>query len=139
MAVNKAVNAGLVVAAAGNTDACNVKYPAFYQEVISVGAIDEKDNIDEFSSVGKVDYCAPGVDIISTFSNGCYATMSGTSMAAPYTTGVLALMFSDIRNDLNCDGIVSADEVKKAIEKQVEDIGVEGYDKFYGSGILKAR
>jgi len=44
-----------------------------------------------FSNFGNppIDYCAPGVYIFSTYKNGGYATMSGTSMAAPHVCGLL--------------------------------------------------
>lgn len=54
--INKALNAGIkIVAAAGNTNAGDVMYPASYNGVISVGAIDKNDMIDKFSSIGKID------------------------------------------------------------------------------------
>lgn len=113
-------------------------YPAAYPGVISVGAIDKSDKLDKFSSIGKVDFCAPGVNILSTFNDGGYAIMSGTSMAAPHITGILALMLADKRNDINEDGMVSSDEVKEILPKYAEDLGVKGYDTSYGYGVLKA-
>ena len=59
--------------------------------VFTIPACDKDDKWAYFSNYGNppIDYCAPGVSILSTYNNGGLATMSGTSMAAPHACGVL--------------------------------------------------
>ncbi len=78
--------------------------PAIYEEVLSVGAVDVYQQRTSFSSMGPVtvdgsnrvkpDIMAPGGDVFSAYPGGTYEEASGTSMAGPHLTGVVALMWS---------------------------------------------
>lgn len=84
-----------IVSAAGNDGLGGINYPAMWSEVLSVGAIDKKGNVTPFSSRGwKLDVCAPGEDILSTYKNNGYATISGTSQATPFVSGLIANLIS---------------------------------------------
>lgn len=94
----------LVALAAGNeSDDANTHSPARANgaNIYTVSAMDINDYWASFSNYGNppIDYCAPGVSIFSTYKSGGYATMSGTSMAAPHVCGLLLVTGGDIATD----------------------------------------
>jgi len=91
----------LFVAGVGNDAKDNdgfPHYPSSYDlnNVIAVVATDNRDQLAEFSNYGvrSTDLAAPGVAILSTAKNNRYQMLSGSSIAAPFVSGVAGLILS---------------------------------------------
>jgi subtilisin family serine protease len=138
LAINEALARNIiVVAAAGNDGDYDVPlYPAAYDGVIAVGATDQNDHIFQSNYGSYIDVMAPGHDILSTvsLSDNSYATMSGTSMAAPLVASLIGLTLSlnpDWRNDIehviksSCDNIDNVNPSNYAGEMGAGRINVD--------------
>ena len=129
-----AVNAGMInIAAAGNDGNTSMSYPASYDSVMSVAAIDSSKNLASFSQRNaQVEIAAPGVSVRSTVLNNGYQSMSGTSMATPHVAGVAALVWS---RHSQC----SSEQIRKALTATAQDLGSAGRDNSYGHGLVQAK
>jgi thermitase len=118
----------VLVAAAGNDGNSTVNYPAGYGNVVSVAATDHNDQRASFSNANAdVEVAAPGVDVLSTYNNGGYRTLSGTSMATPHAAGVAAVI-----RHLN-PGASAAQTVSR-LGAATDDLGPAGRDPSFGFG-----
>lgn len=128
-AVLYAYNKGiLLVAASGNNGGAQVLYPARYPEVMAVGATNFTNQPSSISNYGpEVDVAAPGENIYSLWPGG-YFTQSGTSMSAPFVSGLAAILFSFTSN---------AGVVRNAIESTALDVGPVGWDLYSGAGLIQ--
>ncbi|WP_236717669.1 S8 family peptidase [Rummeliibacillus stabekisii] len=134
-AINKANEKGVVVvASAGNSGDDWVNYPAGYEGVISVGAVDSRKKLADYSSYGtSVDLVAPGDEIYSTFyeaeKKSSFQKMSGTSMASPMVAGAAALLLSKYPK-------LTPSQVEYILEQSASDLGPAGFDEKYANGLL---
>jgi len=96
--IAEAARRGIVITAAAGNDGPaenSVEYPAKYPEVIAVAAYNASRDLTSYSSRGpEVALAAPGDDILSTFPEGAYQTLSGTSMATPHASAAAALVIA---------------------------------------------
>lgn len=144
-----------VVASAGNDGpVCDsLDSPiAIYDEVLSVGALNEEGNLADFSSRGPEsilpeerrgpDIIAPGVNVISAWPGGGYAFSDGTSMAGPHVAGVVALMWSanpDLHGDIERTTEILRDTAQPYTGTQPQCfVGDQLPDPAIGFGIVDA-
>lgn len=138
-AVKRAATAGkFIVCAAGNDGPVGgVNYPARLDDTIAVGAVDRTGRICDFSSRGdEVDVCAPGQDVLSTYLNGGYAKLSGTSMATPFVAGVVALLVSKHKAAGGATPVDTPAQLIEHLHRTATDAGPQGKDPNYGYGLV---
>jgi subtilisin len=137
-AIDYAVDKGLLaVAAAGNDgpEDGSIDYPGAYVKVIAAGAIDINEAVPDWSSRGindgdyvieekEVEFGTPGVGIESTYNDGCYTYMSGTSMATPHVSGLAAKLWQG-----------NAADTRSYLQSIAKDIWEAGDDTATGFGL----
>jgi len=122
----------IVIAASGNDGSSDLFYPASYNHVISVGAVDDTNTIWSLSNHNAfVDIAAPGVGITTTAMNDQYGSSTGTSLSAPQVTGVVALMRGYLIS-------YTTDEIIDQLFFTTIDKGIIGRDDYYGYGVIDA-
>ena len=133
-ALSKADEKGVIlIAAAGNEGAeAPAAYPAAYSNVIAVTATDAEDGLYVFANRGDhVELAAPGVDVLVAAGEEGYGLQTGTSLAAAYISGSVALML-EREPDLTVQGI------KDRLARAATDLGEAGRDREFGFGLLDA-
>ena len=131
--IDAAYSAGItIVAAAGNNGDGTISYPAAFNHVLSIAATDNNDQRAWFSNANAtVDLAAPGVGITSTYKDGGYVSMTGTSMSTPHVAAVAALIRSAHPGE-------TVDQVEHALRSTAVDLGTAGRDDAFGSGRVDA-
>ena len=145
--IDRAYESGvLIVGAAGNNGTTggtedNVLYPAKYSSVIAVGAINDKQQRVSTSATGKeLELVAPGYNIYSTVplnmdfddNRDGYAYKTGTSMAVPYVTGIIALYKEQFP-------YYSNQQIRDLLTGNAKDLGMEGKDSQFGYGLVQMK
>jgi subtilisin family serine protease len=129
----------LFVAAAGNGGpGAPAGYPAAYDEVIAVTAVDSKGgNYDHANRGDYIDLAAPGVQILTSLPGGKEGFSTGTSFATPFVTAVVAAAYRDAKiGPAGRDGLFNP---KRFMLAQL--LGKEGLkkrDPILGYGLIKA-
>ncbi|MCA4897457.1 MAG: S8 family serine peptidase [Bacteroidota bacterium] len=104
------------------------EFPAGFDNVIAVGASDISDRVANFSNRGNhIDVTAPGVNIMSTFTNGGYTNQSGTSMASPHVAGVASLL-------KGFNPSLANDDIENIIRLSADDLNNPGLNDGTGPG-----
>lgn len=131
----------LVIASAGNSGDGTVSCPACDPNSISVAATNWQDKLSYYTQFGEgLDISAPGGEcysntsnescIYSSYLNGGFAMLQGTSMAAPQVTGTAAIVAS-------MTGLRGA-SLRARLESTADDLGSPGYDEQFGHGRLNS-
>lgn len=128
-AIDRAFDTGtVVVAAVGNRGpAARPLYPAAYERVIAVTAVNGSRVYRLANRGAHVDFAAPGVDVLHADREAGYRSSSGTSLAAPFVTAVIATSCADVR---------PIDACLQALQRSAEDIGEAGFDPVFGHGLI---
>jgi subtilisin family serine protease len=123
----------LIIASAGANFNQQEMYPAAYEHVMAVAAIDQNDRLAPFSSFGTwIDICAPGVNIWTTWYDG-FVSVSGTSFASPMVAGLAGLLRAWYPGYTN-------DEIQQLIEVSADSIDHlnPGFEGLLGAGRINA-
>ena len=120
----------ILVAAVGNNYSKALYYPAAYECVIGVGSVTSTKSKSSFSQHNEsVFVVAPGSNILSTYKNGGYKKLSGTSQATPMVSGLAAIL-------LSIDATKTPNDFQELLLSTSEDLGDPGYDTDFGYGLI---
>lgn len=159
-AIQLAADRGVVVVAAAGNEAAGVGYPARFAGAIAAGATTIDNELAKYSNVGpQLSVSAPGGDlseqqlkdlfilsasnfeavvpqlatlVITPYPGAGYGWFSGTSSAAPFVSGVAALILSINPN-------LTAPQVRQLLEETATDLGAQGKDEEFGAGLVNAK
>lgn len=115
-----------------------IRYPGLFDETITVGSIDRFGVVQGDSSRGRaIDVVAPGVGIFSTALGRTYGYGTGTSFAAPFVTGIAALILAKHRKTgvHHLTPVETVDQMRDHLIKMSIDLGAPGFDTTFGYGL----
>jgi hypothetical protein len=120
----------VIVASAGNEGLDNIAYPAAYDGVISVGAVEANgEHLDFSNSAESLDVVAPGYQVNAAWGDAQLTSFSGTSASAPFISGAIAAAMSENPH-------ITAQQAADLVLGVTNDAGYPGDDADYGRGIL---
>jgi hypothetical protein len=120
----------LIYASGGNEGYDQLAYPAGYDGVIGVGAVDANGSYLNFSNTGNVTLTAPGLDLVTAWTGGQSVYFTGTSASAPIGVGVLAATMSQGGTR------ISSSQAYEKVTDNLNEAGPPGLDNFYGIGTV---
>ena len=120
----------LIVSAVGNNGNASLYFPACYETVIGVGAVDESGAVYYHSNQNaSVFLTAPGANVKTAGPMGGYTNDSGTSFAVPYVTSAVAVLLGEDRD-------LTPQQVRDLLAETATDKGAAGWDKTFGWGVV---
>ena len=120
----------IIVSAVGNNGNASLYFPACYETVIGVGAVDETGTVYYHSNQNdSVFLTAPGANVKTAGRTAGYTTASGTSFAVPSVTAAVAVL-------RGLDHDLTPQAIRELLSQTATDKGAEGWDKCYGWGIV---
>lgn len=143
-AIEAAKNKNIIsVAAAGNENTEKKHYPSAFKNTISIASVDSNLNKSTFSNYGaEITFAAPGSNIRSIMGKDAYLSkinsnndddeheiISGTSMATPHAASAVAILKGYNKN-------LTFENVVDILKDNAQDLGEEGWDKYYGNGLI---
>jgi len=130
-AVQYALEQGaVIVASSGNAGLDSIAYPAAYDGVIAVGAVEVQGEHLDFSNTGEsLDIVAPGYQVNAAWGEDQLTSFSGTSASAPFISGAIAATMSEQPQ-------LTAQQAADLVLRLSNDAGYPGTDATYGTGIL---
>ncbi|MEA5003918.1 MAG: S8 family serine peptidase, partial [Christensenella sp.] len=137
--INEAAEKGIVTVCAGGNGInlvpqTNPMYPSDFEACISVVPLDNYESTPYWADYNEFkDVAAPGLSIYSTIPThqGMYDYKSGSSMAAPVVSGVVAMMLAK-------NPTLGVEQIKDILYSTATDLGDEGKDAHYGWGQVNA-
>jgi subtilisin family serine protease len=119
----------MILAAAGNGGpAAQPMYPAAYDSVVAVTAVDAAGQVFRLANRGDyLDLAAPGVGLLHAKAGGGYSASSGTSFAVPFAAAAAARL----------KHLQPGENVLKIMHESAQDLGPPGRDEIYGYGLLR--
>ena len=130
-AVETALEAKVMIYASGGNEGYEqLAYPAAYEGVVGVGAVDANGSYLNFSNTGNVTMTAPGLDLVTAWTGGESVYFTGTSASSPIGVGVLAAAMSQGSHR------ISSRQAYDLVTGNLNEAGAPGLDNYYGIGMV---